>query len=251
MKKPLLLTAFLFCCFTMVFAQQRYADIKVKLLTPSNGDTLSVNNDFDIDAQFTNLGPDTFRITDTAQYILEFDGSPILFVIDTSKPPTPYLPLTELEILPGDSTVFSFSFTVFSGWPPGATDICVELIPFNAADSITDSVLTNNRSCATVYVKDPASVSRLTKYNSKDIGISPNPAFNEADVRFSLSCQTDVSIQVLDMTGRVILQHVQMNMPAGTQLVKLDTSGLPEGVFICSIKLGEEHYTQKLMVSGH
>lgn len=250
MKKPLLITIFLFSCLTMVFAQQRHTDIKVKLLTPANGDTLSVDNDFDIDAQFTNLGPDTFRLTDTAEYILEFAGSPIMFVIDTSKPPTPYLPLTELEILPGDSTVFSFSFTVFSGWTPGTTDICVGFIPFNAADSITDTILTNNKSCATVYIKDPTSVSKLTKYNSKDITISPNPALNEASVRFNLSKQTDVSVHVLDMAGRVVLQYMQPDMSAGPQQVKLDISGLPQGVFVCNIKLGEERFTQKLMVSG-
>jgi hypothetical protein len=61
----------------------------------------------------------------------------------------------------------------------------------------------------------------------------PNPSQGVANISFTLPEASQVSVQVMDVTGKVVNSDVT-NMPfaAGSQSVKLDLSGLPSGSYL-------------------
>ncbi|MFM7496662.1 MAG: T9SS type A sorting domain-containing protein, partial [Bacteroidota bacterium] len=67
----------------------------------------------------------------------------------------------------------------------------------------------------------------------KDLGLAayPNPAQDLSVVRFNLSNSTSVSVKLVDAMGRVVLNQVLANRPAGRNEVSLDTKGIANGVY--------------------
>lgn len=247
MKNKLLLLPILFTFLYSFANAQRYSDFKVQLLTPVDGDTINIGEHFNIYARITNLGADTFRSTDSAKYIIEFDGSPVIFFTGTDT--LTYMLMEGIEILPGDSTVFGIGFTVFQGWQTGLMDVCVEVVPFNMTDTITDTVNANNKSCATILIRDPVGVHKA-KEQDKLLSIYPNPAMTEANIRLELDKSSEVSVLVRDLSGRVVTGNTKKQLSAGQQVLKLDVSTLTPGVYICEIQVDGQRYTQKLQINA-
>jgi hypothetical protein len=76
----------------------------------------------------------------------------------------------------------------------------------------------------------------------------PNP-FNPATViRYSLPVGGQVSLMVYDMLGREVARLVDGGVTAGVHEVTFDASGLPSGVYFCSLRVGGFAVTRKLVV---
>jgi len=83
-----------------------------------------------------------------------------------------------------------------------------------------------------VIVHGPTGVSSVTKNGLTFFGNYPNPAVNSTNIKFSLATATDVTIQVTDMTGRVINTINQNNLAAGDHIIPVTTSALPSGDYL-------------------
>jgi hypothetical protein len=67
-------------------------------------------------------------------------------------------------------------------------------------------------------------------------GAYPNPAVNSTNVVFTLKEVADVTITVMDVTGKTINTIVNNNMSAGKNEVRIETSQLAAGNYIYSIQ---------------
>ena len=67
----------------------------------------------------------------------------------------------------------------------------------------------------------------------QDLGLAayPNPAQDQSLVRFNLNSNASVSVKLTDAMGRVVLEQVLANRPAGRQEISLDTKGISNGVY--------------------
>ncbi len=250
MKKTLFFSFLFLGLSVLANAQMRYMDIQVTLLSPQHGDTMKIGSMFSISASFKNLGVDTFRVTDSAQFILEFDGSPIYFY--SGGNPEPYMLIDNMEIVPGDSMIFGFNFGVDSGWTLGSQELCASFLPFNTVDSLADTIMSNNKSCAVFVIKDSAtttSVYNIAAKNSNMATIYPNPAMGETSIKLYTATPGDAVIQVLDMAGRVVISQQTKGMPAGENNIKLDISKLMPALYMVHIKLDEQLIVRKLQVA--
>ena len=82
------------------------------------------------------------------------------------------------------------------------------------------------------------------------VNLFPNPASNvlNVDFVFDQAYDSQVQLYVTDMTGKQLKQQ-QWTATAGQQRQKLDVSQLPAGIYMLHLINGEEHVTQKFVVT--
>jgi len=84
-------------------------------------------------------------------------------------------------------------------------------------------------------VDDPAEIpGGLTLTN-----IFPLPSNSFTTVEISTTRPTDVTIEISDLLGRVVLSHVDARSTIGSRTVTLDTSGLSSGVYHLRVMAGQ------------
>jgi len=81
-----------------------------------------------------------------------------------------------------------------------------------------------------------------------NIQITPNPSTDYAQVNFSLNNSSDVSIELYDITGRLINSFSAGKLSKGNHYQQINVSDLAAGVYTVSVVSGNEKATQKLMV---
>lgn len=77
--------------------------------------------------------------------------------------------------------------------------------------------------------------------------IAPNPTSGETTVVYSLKNDATVTIQIVDVTGKVISTVTENNLTAGTQKTSFDASNLSSGVYYVNINTGNSVATQKFI----
>ncbi|MDA3911766.1 MAG: T9SS type A sorting domain-containing protein [Bacteroidales bacterium] len=79
--------------------------------------------------------------------------------------------------------------------------------------------------------------------------LMPNPTSGMTHVEFSLTERTDVKMEIVDMTGRVIETVYQQESPEGNYRVAFDVANLPNGLFIVKLTTGETTYIEQLIIT--
>ena len=78
--------------------------------------------------------------------------------------------------------------------------------------------------------------------------ISPNSTQDVATARYSVESESDVDIQVRDITGRPIGKFNQGHKSVGVYDVTFDVTGLPPGLYFFDLKTATSTHTEKLMI---
>jgi hypothetical protein len=98
------------------------------------------------------------------------------------------------------------------------------------------------------YKKDFAGVSE----NSDDININlnmyPNPVSSQATLSFDLKESCNVSYQVFDMTGRMVMNQNMGRMSEGEQQININAENLSSGSYILRLNQGAKNNSVKFMV---
>jgi hypothetical protein len=79
--------------------------------------------------------------------------------------------------------------------------------------------------------------------------IMPNPTAGMTHVEFNLTERTQVKMEIIDMTGRVIETIYQQESPEGNYRVAFDVANLPNGLFVVKLSTGEKTYTEQLVIT--
>jgi PKD repeat protein len=80
-----------------------------------------------------------------------------------------------------------------------------------------------------------------------DIKLYPNPADNEVNLSFGLAAAQDVTIEITDLTGKVVqLNHINAN--EGNNLVMMNTSEFAQGSYFLNINAGNKRSTLQFVV---
>ncbi len=98
--------------------------------------------------------------------------------------------------------------------------------------SQNDSIRNNLAIYPVVVIGYTAGVGGVTRNNLTFYGNYPNPTTNNTNVKFSLAKNTDVTIQLMDMSGRVLNTVHEKNAGAGDHITQLNTSNLPAGEYL-------------------
>jgi hypothetical protein len=76
----------------------------------------------------------------------------------------------------------------------------------------------------------------------------PNPCAGNAQIRYSLTIESRVSLQLFDLTGRNVATLVNGTQPAGRYSVPLSSVRLSAGVYFVKLQAGNYCSTRKLIV---
>ncbi|MFA5816515.1 MAG: T9SS type A sorting domain-containing protein [Bacteroidales bacterium] len=77
----------------------------------------------------------------------------------------------------------------------------------------------------------------------------PNPFNRTTDISYELVNDSDVSITVMDLTGRVVMDVQKGFQSSGKHNIQLDASGLDAGIYLYTLKSGSFTETKRMTVS--
>lgn len=86
--------------------------------------------------------------------------------------------------------------------------------------------------------------------NVLNVSVYPNPTAQNITVAFDLAYSTDVTVEIMDLTGKVVASPlVNSLMDGGAQSFSTDVSGLINGVYFLVIKTSEGVQSTKVVVN--
>ena len=101
--------------------------------------------------------------------------------------------------------------------------------------------------CDTEPFKNMTSIREVNR-DVRELALFPNPVSNVVNVDFDLAASTDVRIDVLDMTGRVVMSQSIGARTAGDHRVQLNVGSLSTGNYFLNLYTDERAPASKLMV---
>jgi hypothetical protein len=203
------------------FAQQRFCDMKITLISPAEGQVLQPLAHFDITVKIENLGTDSLLAGDTVYY-----NTPmmILFVYN------PYI--LEEAIPPGQSAVVVLENVPNVNENPSdeVVDFCVRVMDKRDTldnGSFEDSLESNNNDCNEVTII--SGQTGIDELQAKDLfSIYPNPASDKIHLQFRETRFRPSEITVSDWSGRVLKT---LATPGMKQETIIDISDLSAGMY--------------------
>lgn len=84
-------------------------------------------------------------------------------------------------------------------------------------------------------------------FENAGFGLYPNPAFSQVTVEVPMETESDVTVSILDQTGKVALQQ-HNTLAKGDNQLTFDLNSLPNGVYFVQVRNGEMAKTRKLVV---
>lgn len=98
------------------------------------------------------------------------------------------------------------------------------------------------------YARMENPVSVAERESSIQGTIYPNPASDKAMLQFSLDEVCDANLTITNMAGQVVNAMPLHALNAGPNLVELDLSNLPAGIYICHFLSDKSSWTTKMIV---
>lgn len=77
----------------------------------------------------------------------------------------------------------------------------------------------------------------------------PNPFAASTEISYELGQAQDVSIEITDMTGRMVMRIDQGRKPAGTHTFTVNAQSLESGIYFYTLKAGQFEETKRMIVS--
>ena len=77
----------------------------------------------------------------------------------------------------------------------------------------------------------------------------PNPTNGLTNVVYELPSSANVTFQVMDITGKVVVSSYEGTQPAGKHMIELNTNDLRAGVYFYSIQVNGSKLTKKMTVT--
>lgn len=98
--------------------------------------------------------------------------------------------------------------------------------------------------------KFASSVTSISEYElNATLSIFPNPVVNNATVQANFNESAEVTIEVYDLTGKVVMARDFGTQSAGQFITELDMNELSNGLYLLNLQAGNASAVQKLSVN--
>lgn len=224
------------CFIGKTWAQQRYCDLKVTLLSPLENQEIAPYETFDVTIKIENLGPDSVHSGDTLLYNL-----PVFLLTDY------HVFLFPQDIAPGDSAGLTLqSITnINENLNDEEANFCVIIknSPF-APSQFVDSVISNNSDCHMVIFDATTGIQNINPAE-KIFAIHPNPVDNVLHIQWkNPNGQMPKSISIRSVDGR----EISTIIPKNNQLqIQIPVAQLPSGLYFIDALTENGHFVQKFI----
>lgn len=79
------------------------------------------------------------------------------------------------------------------------------------------------------------------------LSCNPNPFSDDMNVRFNLLSKDHVSIEIVDASGKTVINHSEPNLDRGIHELRINGENLKSGLYICRLKTSGKEISIKLM----
>jgi hypothetical protein len=86
------------------------------------------------------------------------------------------------------------------------------------------------------------------KANVATATVFPNPATDNVTLSFALENNDNINIQVVDLTGKVVVELGSAEYTNGVNQVNINTANLNSGVYFINMTSANSNYTQRLII---
>jgi hypothetical protein len=97
------------------------------------------------------------------------------------------------------------------------------------------------------YATKTAGLNKLNT-GSGIIALFPNPASDNALLKYQIANASEVKLEVYDAMGRRVLTHAEGTQAAGIYDISIPSSGLSSGLYMIKLYVGENVFTDKLNI---
>ena len=87
-----------------------------------------------------------------------------------------------------------------------------------------------------------------SKWDGFGVGNYPNPVRSSTTITFTSFSNAEVTISLMDASGRFIMKIAEGSYPTGAHQVRFDRSNLPSGTYFYQVKLNGLGVTKKMLV---
>ncbi len=225
-KASLLFLLVLVTCITHVTAQDRIYNLEAIIVAPDDQATLTLNEPFDLEFYFKNLGPDSIIADDTL--LVQFSGmaTPDTYLVGRTL--NPY----------ADTIHFKTSVTV-SAANANPVNFCVIGQIKNPIN--IDYDFANNSQCRMLYFeKEVTGIAEQPKtIPISALEIYPNPANDILRLSYKVKEPRNAAMTITDMSGRTVM-HIDLSRKnVGDDNISTDVSGLTPGMYF--VEINESH----------
>jgi len=106
----------------------------------------------------------------------------------------------------------------------------------------------NALECNSIEEVEEHCLTEIEEYLSKDnLNISPNPLESNAVITYTLKENSNVTMEILDLSGRLVVSLVNEIQQQGKQRIEFNTMGLPAGIYFCVLKTNQGIQTKKMI----
>lgn len=85
---------------------------------------------------------------------------------------------------------------------------------------------------------------------SAQLSVFPNPAIDFATIQYSINQKDNISVTVMDMTGKVVYQQLLNNQTPGLKKHRIETNNLPKGTYIVQVAGAKHKGAAKMIVQN-
>jgi hypothetical protein len=137
----------------------------------------------------------------------------------------------------------TYTFTLPAGWDENEVSVVPFLAYFNTASSEREIINAGTANLLSLVTSDI----EINK-DVESLDVFPNPSSSISNVKFNLSQNINTSIQVLDITGKVVFSENFGILSEGNQLIQINVSNLNSGLYFVRLQLGENQVTRRISV---
>ncbi|HBS88416.1 MAG: hypothetical protein A2W91_14795 [Bacteroidetes bacterium GWF2_38_335] len=91
--------------------------------------------------------------------------------------------------------------------------------------------------------------SEIVENNIFGVNVYPNPASTQVQISYKLKDNSNVSIEIFDITGKSLMKKNENSRVAGENISTINTSSLSNGVYYCAIVAGDYKVTKKVIIA--
>jgi len=82
-----------------------------------------------------------------------------------------------------------------------------------------------------------------------DITIQPNPMHHDGVMEVTNSQAEEIRMLIYDIGGRVVMQEITREYPAGVHRFDLPVADLPSGIFFLHVQVGQVLQVKKIVIA--
>lgn len=233
MKNYYFISLLLFAGNFHTVAQQKFCDLEITILSPSEGQVIPYGDTANLDYVIKNLGPDTLDLSDT-----------IYFSVDL----LPFNSSIAANLSPGDSITSTFLSTWHDTTTNDTLTFCLYIVQ-ELNETFSDTLLVNDTACVQFILEGRATDIKLATNKPTSLRLFPNPARHKVELELVGFTPGRGSIIISNVAGKEC-QRLEVEVKGNTpsQKVDLDISSLPTGIYLLEFRSENTLSVSKMVV---